>query len=125
MRRCENGQPNLRARSRTDPWLRFNAAATRTTDAPWVTSAFNRSSSSGDHGLDISGISVTKDHRTNRKDGRADPNQDGGPLLRNDWRRFHDSHNRNVINRFPDTRCHCLILVSEERPGGAVSTRRA
>jgi hypothetical protein len=40
--------------------------------------------------LDIGRISVAEDHRANRKDGRAHPNQDGGSLLRNDWRRFHD-----------------------------------
>jgi hypothetical protein len=43
---------------------------------------------------------TTKDHRTNRKDGCADPNHDGGSLLRNNRRRFHDRNNRNVINRF-------------------------
>jgi hypothetical protein len=89
MRRGENGQPNLRARARTTPWRRLKAAQTRTNDAPWVTRVLNRSSSSDVHGLDIRRISVAEEHRANRKDGRADPNQNGGFLLGNDWRRFH------------------------------------
>jgi hypothetical protein len=32
---------------------------------------------------------VTEDHRANCKNGRADPNDQGGFLLGNDWRRFH------------------------------------
>jgi hypothetical protein len=39
-----------------------------------------------DHGLDIGRISVAEEHRTDRKDDRADPNQDGGSLLGNDRR---------------------------------------
>jgi hypothetical protein len=70
-----------------DPWLRFNAAA-RTTDAPCVTSAFSRSSSSGVHGFDIRFISTT--HRTNPEGGRADPDQNSDSLLGNVWYRFDD-----------------------------------
>jgi hypothetical protein len=44
--------------------------------------------------------STTEDHRANRKEGRADPNDNGGFLLGYDWRRFHDQTNRNVIIRF-------------------------
>ena len=40
------GQPSARARARTLMILRLRAAATLTTDAPWATRAFNRSSSS-------------------------------------------------------------------------------
>jgi hypothetical protein len=60
------------------------------TDAPWVTSAFNRSSSSGVQGFESGFISMPEDHGANREHGRANPNQNGGLLLRNDWRRFHD-----------------------------------
>jgi len=40
---------------------------------------------------------------------RANPYQNGGSLLRNDWRRFHGQITRNGINRFPnlDLRNHC------------------
>ena len=89
MRWGENGQPNLRARPRTEPWRRFKAAQTRTNDAPLMTNSFSRSSSAAIHGLESGRISVAEEHRTNSKDGRADPNQDGGSLFRNDWRRFH------------------------------------
>jgi hypothetical protein len=43
-----------------------------------------------DHGLAIRRISMAEVHRTNRKDGSADPNEDGGSLFGNDWCRFHD-----------------------------------
>jgi len=33
---------------------------------------------------------------------RANPYQNGGSLLRNDWRRFHGQITRNGINRFPN-----------------------
>ena len=33
---------------------------------------------------------MSEDHGANRKDGRTDPNDDGGFLLGNAWRRFHD-----------------------------------
>jgi hypothetical protein len=81
---------SLRARSRTGSWLRFNAAAARRTDAPSVTSAFNRSSSSGVHGFDSSFISMPENNRADREDGSASQNQDSSSLLRNGWLRFHD-----------------------------------
>jgi len=78
-------------------------------DAPRATNAFSCSSSSGVHGRAKGGISTSEDHRANRKDGRANPYQNGGSLLRNDWRRFHGQITRNGINRFPtlDLRNHC------------------
>ena len=33
---------------------------------------------------------MAEDHRANRKDGRTDPNDDGGLLLGIDWRQCHD-----------------------------------
>jgi hypothetical protein len=53
MRFAGNGHPNFRARSRIGCRPRLKAAQARISDAPWSTSAFSRSSSSGDHGLDI------------------------------------------------------------------------
>jgi hypothetical protein len=101
IRRGENGRPSLRARPRTEAWRRFKAAEARTTDALWATRVLSRSSSSGVHGLDIGGISVAEDHHANRKDGGADPDKNGGLLLRDDWRRwFHDQINRNLIIGF-------------------------
>jgi hypothetical protein len=43
---------------------------------------------------------MPEDHRANCEDGRTDPDQYGGSLLGNGWRRFHDSNNRNAIKRF-------------------------
>jgi hypothetical protein len=43
---------------------------------------------------------VAEDDRANRKDGCANPNQNGRSLLGNDWRRFHDQINRNMIIGF-------------------------
>jgi hypothetical protein len=40
---------------------------------------------------------VAEDHRANRKDGNTDSDNDGGLLLGNGWRRFHDQLNRNGI----------------------------
>jgi hypothetical protein len=85
-----NGHPSFQARVRTGSWPRFNAAAARIKDAPWATKAFSRSSSSVDHGLANRGISLAEVHRTNRNEGRADPNEDGRSLFGNDWCRFHD-----------------------------------
>jgi hypothetical protein len=90
MRFAGNGHPNFRARSRIGCRPRLKAAQARISDAPWSTSAFSRSSSSGDHGLDIGRISMPEDHRADREQGRANPNQDGGSLFGNDRRRFHD-----------------------------------
>jgi hypothetical protein len=46
---------------------------------------------------------MSEDHRANRKNGRTDPDDNGGFLLGYDWPRFHDPNNRNVIIRFlPD-----------------------
>jgi hypothetical protein len=41
-------------------------------------------------------------HNTDRKDedDRANPDPNGGLFLGNDWRRFHDQNNHNVIIRF-------------------------
>jgi hypothetical protein len=33
---------------------------------------------------------MAEDHRAYRKDGRTDPNDNGGLFLGYDWRRFHD-----------------------------------
>jgi hypothetical protein len=41
---------------------------------------------------------MSEDHRADRKDGGADPNKNGGFLLGNEWRRFHDRINRTVNN---------------------------
>jgi hypothetical protein len=75
-----NGQPNFRARSRIVCWPRLKAPQARTSDAPSATSAFSRSSSSGDHGRDIGRISTSEDNRANREDGRAHPNVGGNSL---------------------------------------------
>ena len=63
---------------------RLKAPQARTSDAPSATSAFSRSSSSGDHGRDIGRISTSEDNRANREDGRAHPNVGGNSLLRTD-----------------------------------------
>jgi hypothetical protein len=84
-----NGQPNFRARSRIVCWRRLKAPQARTSDAPSATSAFSRSSSSGDHGLVIGRISVAEEHRTNHKQRCADQDKNGGSLFRNGRLRFH------------------------------------
>jgi hypothetical protein len=40
--------------------------------------------------LRIRRMLMSEDHRANRKDRRANPNDYGGFLLGYDWRRFHD-----------------------------------
>jgi hypothetical protein len=70
-------QPSARARVRTLAFVRLNAAAARRAELPRATKAIRRSSSCRVH-----------------KEGRTDPNDDGGFLLGNAWRRFHDQINR-------------------------------
>jgi hypothetical protein len=43
---------------------------------------------------------MSEDHRADREDSRADPDPNGSLFLGNDWRRFHDQNNHNVIIRF-------------------------
>jgi hypothetical protein len=44
---------------------------------------------------------MSENHRAYRKDGRTDPNDNGGFLLGCDWRRFHDQSNRSGILKVP------------------------
>jgi hypothetical protein len=87
-----NAQPSMWARTRTPAILRLSATEALTIEAPRDANAFRRSSSSTVHGRTNRRISMAKADGADRKDedDRADPNENGGFLLGNGWRRFHD-----------------------------------